>query len=110
MITGGRDAPIGSTILLFGVPECRATAAARARLDEVLASHTGTAHIREVNVWEEPELAVTHAVLMLPTAVATLGGTEVCRLGGVPGRRSIARLLDALPLQPTHTGLGHASR
>jgi hypothetical protein len=45
---------------------------------------------------------------MLPTAVATVGGTETCRFGGVPGRRSIARLLAALPLQPTHIGHGHA--
>jgi thioredoxin-like negative regulator of GroEL len=108
MISDRREEPTGTTILVFGVPECRAAVVAKARLDEALERHARAIHIREVNVWEEPELAVEYSVLMLPTAVATVDGTETCRFGGVPGRRSIARLLAALPLQPTHIGHGHA--
>jgi thiol-disulfide isomerase/thioredoxin len=85
----------GSTVTLVQVSTtfCAPCRHARAVLHQLAGSTAGLAHV-ELDVTNQPEVAVSLGVLRTPTTVAfTSDGTELLRVGGVPRRDT---LIDAL--------------
>jgi thiol-disulfide isomerase/thioredoxin len=85
----------GSTVTLVQVSTtfCAPCRHARAVLHQLAGDTAGLAHV-ELDVTNQPEVAVALGVLRTPTTVAfTSDGTELLRVGGVPRKDT---LIDAL--------------
>jgi thiol-disulfide isomerase/thioredoxin len=81
------------TLIQVSTTFCAPCRHARAVLRQLAGSTAGLAHV-ELDVTNQPEVAVSLGVSRTPTTVAfTSDGTELLRVGGVPRRDT---LIDAL--------------
>ena len=80
-------------MIVFGDPDVPLSRRMLATVRD-LAARRGDIDVEHVDVWQDPDAAVAHGVLTVPTTIIFVAGEERKRLRGVRSARCLSRTIE----------------
>ncbi len=81
-------------IMCFSATESRCSQVTDELVADLEETFPGRITVENVDVWDNPQLAVDHGVLTLPTVIVTIDGQERLRVAGLNSRRQFLKKMD----------------